>query len=102
MPLHSDLTAWAMPTAARDEWLALAATLDELDDSAVPCRAGDPADWWPDRRDLDGPATHGAVADCHRCPAEAACLGYALAADERFGVWGGLLPDERKALRRAR
>lgn len=31
-----------------------------------------------------------------RRPARAVCLDYAVAADERFGLWGGLLPDERQ------
>jgi WhiB family redox-sensing transcriptional regulator len=63
----------------------------------VPCRVAKAETWWPDKRDADGPAAHGAVAACHRCPAESACLAYALAADERFGVWGGTLPEDRKA-----
>ncbi len=30
--------------------------------------------------------------------ARAACLDCALAANERFGVWGATLPDERRAM----
>jgi len=37
---------------------------------------------------------------CRLCGARQACLTYALAADERFGIWGGTLPEERQALRR--
>ncbi|MFJ5553172.1 WhiB family transcriptional regulator [Streptomyces sp. NPDC093225] len=37
---------------------------------------------------------------CGACEGRAACLEYALANDERFGVWGGLSEQERKALRR--
>jgi hypothetical protein len=55
--------------------------------------------WWPDRKDLDAPSTRMAVRACWTCPARGACLSYAVAADERFGVWGGLLPDERRHLR---
>jgi Transcription factor WhiB len=29
----------------------------------------------------------------------AACLSYAVATDERYGVWGGSLPNERRAMR---
>ncbi|MCB5163991.1 WhiB family transcriptional regulator [Streptomyces bambusae] len=37
---------------------------------------------------------------CAACPGRAACLEYALANDERFGVWGGLSEQERQVLRR--
>ncbi|CAM5295812.1 Transcriptional regulator WhiB OS=Streptomyces alboniger OX=132473 GN=whiB PE=3 SV=1 [Streptomyces alboniger] len=38
---------------------------------------------------------------CRMCTMRSACLEYALANDERFGVWGGLSEKERYALRRA-
>jgi WhiB family redox-sensing transcriptional regulator len=34
------------------------------------------------------------------CEMRTACLEYALANDERFGVWGGLSEKERHQLRR--
>ncbi|GGV08495.1 transcriptional regulator WhiB [Streptomyces filipinensis] len=37
---------------------------------------------------------------CAMCELRPACLDYALANDERFGVWGGLSEKERLALRR--
>ncbi|GAA2907319.1 WhiB family transcriptional regulator [Streptomyces mexicanus] len=37
---------------------------------------------------------------CGMCEARSACLEYALAHDERFGVWGGLSEKERLHLRR--
>lgn len=40
-----------------------------------------------------------AVGVCRACPVRAECLQYALAADERFGVWGGLSETERAGLR---
>jgi WhiB family transcriptional regulator, redox-sensing transcriptional regulator len=39
---------------------------------------------------------------CLRCPVLGECTAYALAADERYGVWGGLTPAERDRLRRRR
>lgn len=36
---------------------------------------------------------------CAGCDVRAECLEYALAADERFGVWGGLSETERHRLR---
>ena len=32
---------------------------------------------------------------CARCPVREACLQFALAANEPYGVWGGLTADER-------
>ncbi|MFD2684967.1 WhiB family transcriptional regulator [Streptomyces phyllanthi] len=37
---------------------------------------------------------------CGMCEMRSACLEYALANDERFGVWGGLSERERLHLRR--
>ncbi|MFD9127115.1 WhiB family transcriptional regulator, partial [Kitasatospora sp. NPDC059571] len=36
---------------------------------------------------------------CDDCPVRRPCLAYALAAGERYGVWGGLTEDERRRLR---
>jgi WhiB family redox-sensing transcriptional regulator len=36
---------------------------------------------------------------CGNCPVRSECLDYALATGERFGVWGGLSEDERRALK---
>jgi WhiB family redox-sensing transcriptional regulator len=98
--VSSELNAWLMPPTAQDEWLRLAAALADPALDEVPCRAGDPEDWWPDRKQLDSPVTLAASDACRSCRARAACLDYALAADERFGIWGGTLPNERAALRR--
>ncbi|KUJ37053.1 WhiB family transcriptional regulator [Streptomyces sp. MI02-2A] len=38
---------------------------------------------------------------CALCDSRSACLEYALANDERFGVWGGLSEKERLRLRRS-
>ena len=46
--------------------------------------------------------TNFAKAVCRACPVQAACLEYALTNGERFGVWGGLSPNERDELRRRR
>lgn len=39
---------------------------------------------------------------CRGCAVAGECLDYALAADERYGVWGGLSAEERERLRRGR
>jgi hypothetical protein len=48
------------------------------------------------------PGKSGAVARqiCSRCPVRADCLAYALAAEEEFGIWGGLDQNERRNLKR--
>jgi WhiB family redox-sensing transcriptional regulator len=37
---------------------------------------------------------------CARCPVRAECLAYALAHDEREGIWGGTTAQERRRLTR--
>jgi WhiB family redox-sensing transcriptional regulator len=39
---------------------------------------------------------------CARCTVRAQCLSYALEAGERYGIWGGLNAQERRALGRER
>ena len=41
-----------------------------------------------------------AIAVCDRCEVRDECLEYALDNDEEFGIWGGLMPKQRKELRR--
>lgn len=36
-----------------------------------------------------------AKATCGRCPVRAQCLAYALANDERYGIWGGVDMEAR-------
>jgi hypothetical protein len=87
----------AIPPEALDAWLRLQARLEEV--STVPYRSADASAWWPDRRDLHSPATRAAIAACCRCPLRHPCAEYAIAADERFGVWGATLPEERRTAR---
>jgi|tagenome__1003787_1003787.scaffolds.fasta_scaffold19761782_1 hypothetical protein len=94
----SDRGLWAIPTGAEAAWLALQARLEEA--GTVPCQESDVAAWWPDARDLHSRTTHGAIAGCRRCPARLACAEYAVAADERFGVWGATTPQDRRAATR--
>ena len=88
---------WAVPPTAAAEWRELAARLAQV--GPVPCQTGDAGAWWPERTKQKGAAAEVAIAGCRRCPASAPCLAYALAADERFGIWGGTTPEQRRARR---
>jgi WhiB family redox-sensing transcriptional regulator len=67
---------------------------------APTCIAGDrdPDTWFPPNR--RAPQVTEAKKACAECPVQLACLEFALANDERFGIWGGLDEDERDALRK--
>lgn len=60
------------------------------------CAQVDPGLFFPDK----GGSTREAKAVCAACPVRAECLEYALAHDERFGIWGGTSERERRRLKR--
>lgn len=60
------------------------------------CAQTDPDAFFPGK----GEPTSSAKRICARCEVRAECLDYALAHDERFGVWGGLSERERRKLKR--
>ncbi|MFP3913394.1 MAG: WhiB family transcriptional regulator [Actinomycetota bacterium] len=37
---------------------------------------------------------------CRRCAVRWQCLAYALETNQRYGVWGGMTPEERSSLNR--
>jgi WhiB family redox-sensing transcriptional regulator len=41
-----------------------------------------------------------AKAVCVECPVRSECLAFALKNEEAFGIWGGLTPEERLALKK--
>jgi WhiB family transcriptional regulator, redox-sensing transcriptional regulator len=47
-----------------------------------------------------GESPEPARAVCSRCMVRNECLQFALDDDERYGVWGGLSPPERRAVKR--
>lgn len=61
------------------------------------CAQTDPEAFFPEK----GGSTREAKRICAGCEVRAECLEYALAQDERFGIWGGLSERERRRLRRA-
>lgn len=71
--------------AAEEEWY----------DRAL-CAQTDPEAFFPEK----GGSTREAKKICTGCEVRAECLSYALANDERFGIWGGLSERERRRLKR--
>ena len=91
-PQPSDAPAWSGSVAAQ-EWGAAGAD-DEWRLDAL-CAETDPEAFFPDK----GGSTRDAKRVCAGCPVRAECLEYALAGDERFGIWGGLSERERRRVR---
>jgi WhiB family redox-sensing transcriptional regulator len=60
------------------------------------CAETDPEAFYPEK----GGSTLAAKKICRGCEVRAECLDYALANDERFGIWGGLSERERRRLKR--
>ncbi len=60
------------------------------------CSQTDPEAFFPEK----GGSTREAKRICARCEVRAECLEYALANDERFGIWGGMSERERRRLKR--
>jgi WhiB family redox-sensing transcriptional regulator len=73
----------------------LPATTDQWQDRAL-CAQTDPEAFFPEK----GGSTREAKKICLGCEVRNECLDYALAHDERFGIWGGLSERERRRLKR--
>ncbi len=61
------------------------------------CAQTDPEAFFPEK----GGSTREAKRICVSCEVRTQCLEYALAHDERFGIWGGLSERERRRLKKA-
>ena len=83
---HSVPAAIDLPDAPADDWQARAL-----------CAQTDPDQFFPEK----GGSNRSAKRVCQSCDVRAECLEYALAHDERFGIWGGLSERERRRLKRA-
>jgi WhiB family transcriptional regulator, redox-sensing transcriptional regulator len=60
------------------------------------CAQTDPEAFFPEK----GGSTREAKKVCLSCDVRGECLEYALAHDERFGIWGGLSERERRKLKK--
>ena len=63
----------------------------------TPCAETDPEAFFPEK----GGSTREAKKVCLSCDVRGECLDYALAHDERFGIWGGLSERERRRLKKS-
>jgi WhiB family redox-sensing transcriptional regulator len=61
------------------------------------CAETDPEAFFPEK----GGSTREAKKVCLSCDVRDECLDYALAHDERFGIWGGLSERERRRLKKS-
>jgi WhiB family transcriptional regulator, redox-sensing transcriptional regulator len=89
---HLSLVADA-PAAFEPEPMPV--TSDQWQDRAL-CAQTDPEAFFPEK----GGSTREAKKICLGCEVRNECLEYALAHDERFGIWGGLSERERRRLKR--
>jgi WhiB family transcriptional regulator, redox-sensing transcriptional regulator len=62
------------------------------------CAQTDPESFFPEK----GGSTREAKRICMTCEVRSPCLEYALANQERFGIWGGLSERERRKLEKER
>lgn len=73
----------------------LATDEDQWQERAL-CAQTDPEAFFPEK----GGSTREAKRICQGCEVRDECLDYALAHDERFGIWGGLSERERRRIKR--
>jgi WhiB family redox-sensing transcriptional regulator len=103
---YRDAAAAVEPTVYTPDALSMATVFDagfpSMDaeaqswHEAALCAETDPEAFFPEK----GGSTREAKKICTGCEVRAECLEYALANDERFGIWGGLSERERRRLRR--
>ena len=89
-------------TIVRKHSSSSTAIVDDWRDQSA-CRDADPETFFPHPTDTRGLAE--ALDHCAVCPVKAACLEFALATRQEFGVWGGLTETEvreRRGLNRPR
>jgi WhiB family redox-sensing transcriptional regulator len=67
------------------------------------CRDSDPDLFYPvGRGHAAQEQTEVAKSVCRSCPSREPCLAFALGTRQDLGVWGGMSPDDRRELIRAR
>ncbi|SEE50990.1 transcription factor WhiB [Rhodococcus jostii] len=98
-----ELVAQEVETTGTRPALSLVTGFDELFETIEDqwqeralCAQTDPEAFFPEK----GGSTREAKRICLGCEVRDECLDYALANDERFGIWGGLSERERRRLKR--
>lgn len=98
-----ELVAEPEQRVAQPVWIGLPLRGSEYDDEGelawqgdALCAQTDPEAFFPEK----GGSTRDAKKVCSACNVRSQCLEYALANDERFGIWGGLSERERRRLRK--
>ena len=97
-----ELLAPGAETLAQPVWIGLPRGEDFEDEGELGwqtdalCAQTDPEAFFPEK----GGSTRDAKKVCGACNVRSQCLEYALANDERFGIWGGLSERERRRLRK--
>ncbi|MET1089323.1 MAG: WhiB family transcriptional regulator [Arthrobacter sp.] len=92
----------AVAGTAQPVWIGLPFQQDFADEGELGwqtdalCAQTDPEAFFPEK----GGSTRDAKKVCGACNVRSQCLEYALANDERFGIWGGLSERERRRLRK--
>jgi len=55
-----------------------------------------PIEWWyPSENGGSTPENRDAISICKQCPVQTECLEFALATDDRYGIFGGTTPQQR-------
>ena len=84
-PGHEPLAMLAAPITEERPWVVFSA-----------CRDKDSDLFFPESRGAEKQA----LSICATCPVQIECLEYALEADIRFGIWGGMNEKQRRRLAR--
>jgi WhiB family transcriptional regulator, redox-sensing transcriptional regulator len=93
-PFLSLVTDSSAPGPEPTQWSVLSAGEEAWRENAL-CAETDPEAFFPEK----GGSTREAKRVCTGCEVRAECLEFALANDERFGIWGGLSERERRRVR---
>ena len=101
--LDPPVSLFPAATEARPVWIGLPGVGNDYADEGelgwqadALCAQTDPEAFFPEK----GGSTRDAKKVCAACNVRSQCLEYALANDERFGIWGGLSERERRRLRK--
>lgn len=101
IPLGKRLNSQPYTEAAAQQLMGELKLLDEDEadwQTRALCAQTDPEAFFPEK----GGSTRDAKRICLGCEVRDACLKFALAHDERFGIWGGLSERERRKLKKRR